>query len=588
MCGFIAAINNLRDSKKLEASLSTLFHRGPDMEDMQIFSSGKCVLGHRRLSIIDLSQAGKQPMSDTAGRYWIALNGEIYNYLELKKELSRDYEFRTHTDTEVLLAAYKKWGDDCLNRLIGMFAFIIWDDKDQALFAARDRFGVKPFYYSILPSGELILASEIKAIHATGLTPEADAAIWATYFSFGLYDHSERTFYKGVNALAPGSSLRWHNGDIRIRKWYDLAERIGDNPDTRDEKEVMEEYLSLMQESIRLRFRSDVAVGINLSGGLDSSVLLWLVQTTQGEENQLKVFTFVSADERYDELPWVKQMLTGTVHPHYVCRLKPQEVPELAKKVQRYQDEPFGGIPTLAYSKVFEEAKKAGVIVLLDGQGLDEQWAGYDYYARALSGQSAEGINFNLGFLQGGNTSGLRADCLTPEFRRLAEALNFRPPFSDRLSNLQYRDICYTKLPRALRFNDRISMMYSTELREPFLDHRLLELALSQPRERKINHGVHKYLLRKMMTNRLPKEILESPKRPLQTPQREWLRGALKEWADSYIEKALSSYGGRWLDADSVRREWREYCSGKSDNSFYVFQWVNLGLWSEPLQSKNG
>ncbi len=522
-------------------------------------------------------------MFNSTGRYGIIFNGEIYNYLELKQELIPDYEFRTHTDTEILLAAYEKWGAACLDKLIGMFAFIIWDEQTQTLFAARDRLGVKPLYYATLSTGEIIFASEIKTIHALGLTREADLATWSTYFTFGLYDHNNRSFWKGVKVLPAGHALRWHDGNMKIWKWYDLAQHVGDKLDTRPEEEVIDEYRALSEENVRFRFRSDVPVGVNLSGGLDSSILLWLIQTIQGPESEVKVFTFATGDERYDELPWVKQMLAGTRHPHHICWLKPKEVPELAKKMQRYQDEPFGGIPTLAYSKVFETARKLGVIVLLDGQGLDEQWAGYDCYKRALNEDSFVLNEVSAGFVHNSYSPSIHPECLVPEFRQLAEPLVFPLPFSDGLRNIQYRDIIYTKIPRGLRFNDRISMMHSTELREPFLDYRLFELALRQPAERKISNGVHKYLLRKMARRYLPDGVVESPKRAVQTPQREWLRGVLKDWADSYIHKALLKYGGIWLDKNAVLREWKEYCNGEGDNSFYIFQWINLGLWSELL-----
>jgi asparagine synthase (glutamine-hydrolysing) len=205
------------------------------------------------------------------------------------------------------------------------------------------------------------------------------------------------------------------------------------------------------------------------------------------------------------------------------------------------------------------------VVVLLDGQGMDEQWAGYDYYRTAVNGSAP--------LIQGIRQSPVRPECLVPGLCPLA----WQPPapFPDRLRNLQYRDICFTKIPRALRFNDRISMRASTELREPFLDHRLVELALRQPAERKIRDGQQKWMLRSLVTELLPKGVLEAPKRPLQTPQREWLRGPLRGWATERIGYALES---GWLDADAARREWQVYCAGEGDNSFFVWQWISLGL----------
>jgi asparagine synthase (glutamine-hydrolysing) len=571
MCGLAGILGPGPKQAQIEGMVASQHHRGPDAQGIFISMNGGCVLGHNRLSILDLSSAGKQPMSDPEERYWIIFNGEIYNYLELRAELGDGYLFRTKTDTEVLLAAYLKWGQDCLNRLIGMFAFAVWDEKDQSLFAARDRFGVKPFYYYQKPDGTLFLASEIKALHAAGVPACDDPVTWATYLTYGLYDHAKRTFWQGINALPAGHLMTWLSGQVNISCWYDLAERAGTDLDHRSIQVVDEEYLDLLIQSVRLRFRSDVPVGINLSGGLDSSTLLGLVQKVQGPHSDVKAFTFVTGDERYDELPWVRQMLAHTHHQSIVCDLKAADVPRLAESVQQHQDEPYGGLPTLAYARVFERAREEGVVVLLDGQGMDEQWAGYDYYHVTMNGETAAVI-------QGTKESPVRPECLMPDFQSLAEPFLPSKPFPDPLRNLQYRDVRYTKIPRALRFNDRISMSASTELREPFLDHRLLELAFRQPPDRKIQGSTHKWLLRRIAQKLLPQGIVEAPKRPLQTPQREWLQGPLRDWANEQIDTALSKHGGSWLNSAAVRKAWQDYLTGPADNSFFIWQWLNIGL----------
>ncbi len=573
MCGIAGIFGPDWRRSQLEAMVASQRHRGPDAEGVYVDPTGTAGLGHNRLSIIDLSPAGQQPMSSYDGHCRIVFNGEIYNYLELRNEIG-DYPYRSKTDTEVILAAYERWGQDCLDRLIGMFAFLIWDERNRCLFAARDRFGVKPLNYHQQPDGTLLLASEIKALRASGVPTRPDPVTWSTYLTYGALDHSERTFWEGVRALPPGHSLIWQDGQVSVSPWYDLAERVGSEFDGRPSQIVQEEYMALLKESVRLRFRSDVPVGINLSGGLDSSTLLGLVQAVQGAESDVKAFTFVTGAEQYDELPWVERMLAQTRHPSVTCRLEPGDVPDLAESVQGYQDEPFGGLPTLAYARLFERARAEGVIVLLDGQGMDEQWAGYDYYQAAMDGTAA-------GLVQGAKEKPVRPECLTPEFCALAETFELPLPFPDQLRNLQYRDARYTKIPRALRFNDRVSMRSSTELREPFLDHRLFELALRQPHERKIVNGTHKWLLRRMAQQLLPDGVVEAPKRPLQTPQREWLRDPLRQWAGDRIEESLSAYGKTWLDVNSVRAEWRNYCDAADDNSFYIWQWINLGLMVE-------
>jgi asparagine synthase (glutamine-hydrolysing) len=452
-----------------------------------------------------------------------------------------------------------------------MFAFLLWDARQKVLFAARDRFGVKPLNYHRRPDGTLLAASEIKALHAAGVPAEPDCVTWATYLAYGLCDHSDRTFWDGIRSLPPGHSLTWKAGRVQIRCWYDLPDHVGPEWDERPDAEVREEYLALLKDSVRLRFRSDVPVGINLSGGLDSSTLLGLVQAVQGPENGVKAFTFTTGDPQYDELPWVRRMLERTRHPSIVCALAPQDVPLLAESVQRHQDEPFGGLPTLAYAKLFERARAEGVIVLLDGHGMDEQWAGYDYYRSALEGGEAETV-------QGVTQSPVRAECLIPEFRAQARPLASPGPFPDRLRNLQYRDTRFTKIPRGLRFNDRVSMRSSTELREPFLDHRLFELAFRQPAERRLRGSTHKWFLRRLTEDLLPQGIVEAPKRPLQTPQREWLRGPLRDWATEQIETAIDVYGGTWLESSAVRDGWCQYTERGGDNSFFVWQWISLAL----------
>jgi asparagine synthase (glutamine-hydrolysing) len=545
-------------------------HRGPDGTGLHEEARCAMTLGHSRLSIIDLSDSASQPMVDRSGRRRIVFNGEIYNYTELRAQLS-DYPFRTESDTETILAAFERWGEACLDRLFGMFALAIWDDDTERLFLARDRFGVKPLYYATEPDGALLFASEIRSLHAAGVPGVPDSSTWATYLAKGLTDHSTATFWQGISSLAPGHAMSWQQGRTELWCWYDLPSRVADGFDDRPVDIVLDEYLALLRDSVRLRFRADVPVGVNLSGGLDSSLLLALIHDGHHGGKTARVYSFITDDPEYDELPWVQQMLARTSHKLTAPLLRAEDVPALAVSVQAHQSEPFGGMPTLAYARLFEQARADGVLVLLDGQGMDEQWAGYDYYAAALVGGTA-------GVVQGTSESPVRPGCLVESFRQQAHALEAASPFPDALRNLQYRDIRYTKIPRALRFNDRVSMRSSVELREPFLDHRLFELAFRQPTDRKLRGGVHKWMLRRLAERLLPAGISEAPKRPLQTPQREWLRGPLQAWASECIENALDAYGGTWLDPDAVQHEWRAYRDGAGSNSFFVWQWINLGL----------
>ncbi len=578
MCGISGIFGKNWQTEDLFQMHAAQKHRGADHEGFYFDIKQRGSLAHNRLSIIDLSSAGQQPIANSEGNLKIVFNGEIYNYLELRRELESEFVFKTRTDTEVLLAAFEKWGAGALDKLIGMFALIIWDEQTQRAFAARDRFGVKPLYYHEKNDGTILLSSEIKAFHAVGIGRAPNEAAWARFLAAGDVEHPSKTFWQEINKLPAGHFLIWENNRTTIKKWYDLAEKSGADFDQRDEAAVGEEYLELLKDAVRLRFRADVPVGINLSGGVDSSTLLGLVHALEKDQRTVAAYTFTTGDERYDELPWVRQMLAQTSHPLHICRLSAGEIPALAADVQKFQDEPFGGIPTLAYAKIFERARANGTLVLLDGNGLDEQWGGYDYYAPSDSDS----------IVQGANDKPTKPECLAPDFLRLAE--NFSEPeniFPDRLRNLQVRDAVRTKLPRALRYNDRVSMRSSTELREPFLDHRLFELALRQPEHRKISGGIHKKMLREIVSRILPPNISHAPKRALQTPQREWLRGELREWADEQIGAGLKSAVGAHLDALRVRREWENFCQGHSDNSFYVWQWISLGLMNSIETSTN-
>lgn len=572
MCGIAGLFGEAWSASDLLPITQAMHHRGPDVNSVWVDPSGTAGLGHTRLSILDLSAAGNQPMADSRGDVYVAFNGEIYNYLELRAELN-EYPFQSRSDTEVLLAAWQKWGQDMPDRLFGMFAFVIWDRRQKLMFAARDRFGVKPLYYLQRPDGLLAIASETKPLRLFDPSVAPDEIAWATYLATGRSDYSSRTFWKGIASLEPGHSMTWKDGRTATRRWYSLPERIGSEFDGRTDEAVADEYLALLEDSVRLRFRSDVPVAVNLSGGLDSSVLLGLVHRVQGEDSDVEALTFATGDPRYDELPWVRSILARTNHHSTVCTLKPQDVPRLAEAIQSCQDAPFGGVPTLAYANLFAAARATGRLVLLDGQGMDEQWGGYDYYEKTQTELVQR--------IQGAMDSPVKPDCLRPDFISLAEPAPCVEAFPDALRNRQYTDLRYAKIPRALRFNDRASMFSSTELREPFLDHRLVELAFRQPAERKVRNGERKWLVRRIAARLMPRQVSKAPKRPIQTPQREWLRGALRPWAAGIVEEGLTNMGNGWLDAARVRAAMDAYFAGAGDNSFYIWQWISVGLGAD-------
>jgi len=551
-----------------------LAHRGPDGEGVWV--AEHVALGNRRLAVLDLSARGYQPMESRDGRFVITYNGEVYNYLELKTEFQ--HEFETNTDTEVVLQAFARWGTESFHRLNGMFAFAVWDRLTEQLSVVRDRFGVKPLYYSEF-QGALYFASEVKSLAAAGIPLDPDEDTWFAYLRHGAYDDRASTFFKGIRRLPPGHYLTWQNGRVEMRRWYDAAERVTSlGQDERPDSEVSQEYHELLQEAVRLRFRSDVPVGVCLSGGLDSSTLVVLLKELFGTDHSIQTYHFASRDPIYDETPWVRQLLAETHYPVNISYLEPHEIPALAEEAIGFQEEPFGGLPTLAMIQLFKQARRQGTIVLLDGQGLDEQWAGYNYYAAGAEPSTTIPV-------QGASSGSTNEPCLSRDFCSRRSEPGYPEPFSDRLANLRYRDLLYTKLPRALRFNDRASSQASCELREPFLDYRLVELAFRQPAHRLIRSGQHKFLLREIVAPLLPKGFAEAPKRPVQTPQREWLRGPLREWVESCLNHPCISQTG-WFDRGRLQTQWEHYLNGGSDNSFYVWQWVSVALNHQFIESQ--
>lgn len=558
MCGIAGIIGEKANAVALNGMLKVQNHRGPDYTGAWI-ENQSIALGHNRLSIIDLTESANQPFHSDCGNFVMVFNGEIYNYLELRSELVPYHTFKTNSDTEVLLVAYQRWGVDCLNKCNGMFSFAIWDKKEQKLFAARDRFGVKPFHY-FWDGSNFVFASEINPFWECGIPKSPNESVWLKYFSEGSYGLPDETFWHSIKQLPGGHFLLWKNKQIQLRKWYFFEQRI---LALQEHFEVLEEeYITnLLLKAIKLRFRADVPIGFNLSGGLDSSTLLALIDQQQIDTSSVEAFTFITNDERYDEVKWVKGMLEHKPYHLNVCTLTADEIPAMSLDMARHQSEPFGGIPTLAYAKIFEQASKLGVKVLLDGQGADEAWAGYDYYLKN-SNNSIQGVTkspFRMGVLDG-------------DFSKEYKKSNYSKPFDSDVLNLQFRDLFYTKIPRALRFNDRVSMKFGTELREPFLDYELVEYVFSRPANFKIQGETQKWLLRKIATNFLKQDLVLAPKRPLQTPQREWLSEDLKEWV---VDEVSLLKQNNWFDKNKLQVELDAFLKGDNQSSFHIWQWIS-------------
>jgi asparagine synthase (glutamine-hydrolysing) len=563
MCGISGIVGSHWRTEQLAAMVEAIHHRGPDGSGTYVDPRRRCGLGHNRLSIIDLSSAGSQPMADASGKRWLAFNGEIYNFIELRAQF-HDYPFRSGTDSEVILAAYDKWGPACVERFIGMFAFAIWDEAAGELFCARDRLGIKPFNYAWI-DGDFAFASEVKALLAAGLRAEADWSTWGDYLRHGIYDHDARTFFKGVQTLPPGHTLTLRDGSLSLRQYWDVHGEA-DKPELSDD-EAIDRLDALLTDAIRLRLRSDVPLGVNLSGGLDSTTLFSYVDASDDVGEDLNCFTAGFDDPVYDEAPFAAGIPRRKHWTQHIERLAPLQAWELIDPLMWHEEAPFGGIATLAYYNLHRRIREEGVTVVLEGQGIDEMFAGYAYYrAPERAGTYQDGSSF------------LKPETLSPEFRYGPPLASISEPVGSELDRRLYRDIRHTKLPRVLRMNDRLSMAYGRELRPPFLDHRVVELAFRFDDRMKLRDGRGKALVRLLMARKGLNEAAATDKRSVVTPQREWIRGPLREPIQDVISSADFREAGAF-DPAEVQRQFDRYCSGEGDNAFFVWQWLNFDSW---------
>ncbi|TSC63117.1 MAG: asparagine synthase (glutamine-hydrolysing) [Parcubacteria group bacterium Gr01-1014_48] len=577
MCGIIGVAGKIPGERLCTSARDLLAHRGPDGSGAYYDAIEGIALGHRRLSIIDLSDAGKQPMHSHDERFVITFNGEIYNYLELKEELVKSYPFKTKTDTEVLLAAYATWGERCLKRLNGMYAFAIWDRKERVLFCARDRLGIKPLFYHHAPNGTFFFSSEIKGLGALGVHYAQNDGIIYDYLYYGFYDHSSQTFFKNIDCLRPGHFLTWKKGKITIKKYWDLAEMRPPEMSL-SETDIRDRFEELLSDAIRLQFRSDVPVGISLTSGMDSNGLLYFAERKTPRVPQMVSACYQSAT--YDECTLLDASLTASQrtrwHPHY---LKPADVFARVQEMMKIEDQPYGGIATTGLLFMYERARAEGITVLLDGDGLDEILAGYKYYELDLARDSGR-IPVS-GSMSQDTSVFLDHTILSSTFTReyAGRHLDFTTPFNSALQNAQYRDIKHTRLLRDLRFKDHASMHASRELRVPYLDHRLVEFCFFLPLEYKIRNGIHKALARDVLGYYVPEIIRTRPKNTFTAVQVEWLRQ--NHYRDEIFSLLMSpSFRRRgYFDHRALMAKVDAFYEGVGSNSFFLWQCINLELW---------
>ena len=550
---------------------------------------GSVVMAHRRLAIVDLSDDGHQPMASEDGRYWVTYNGEIYNYLEIREELKEaGYTFKTKTDTEVLLKSYLHWGPDCLNKLNGMFAFVIWDDKEKKVFAARDRFGVKPLYY-YQQGDKIAFASEIKQFMCVhGFEARLNHCMAYHVFTSKLIQDSNKTIFKDVFQLLGGECFflitSHHRTEISIKRWYDISKI--------KEHEINEEvafstFKNLFFDAINLRLRSDVPVGSCLSGGIDSSAIVSVLSKICDKDIDLKTFSACYKNDPLDESLYIDTVTSYTGIPNVKTYPAPDTFIDTWEDMIYHHDAPLGGATAFAQNQVFKIAQEHDRKVMLDGQGADEVFAGYHSMFGALHYEylsslkilkflseidrckRTHGYPYKTLLIRMMETS--QPDSLKSIFSLIGKEVSLCPGYLNKDFFHQYNkaetlfweqklenhslaspktlhQLCLQKiklsLPTLLHCEDRNSMMYSVESRVPFLDYRLVEFGLSLPSHLKISRAITKDIIRKSLKGILPNKIASrQDKLGFAVPEIQWFQQkATREKVREIFNDTINSF----------------------------------------------
>ncbi len=569
MCGIAGIISvNKEDvfQGRLKAMTDIIDYRGPDAEGRWIDKNGHVGFGHRRLSIIDLSENGNQPMH-YLGRYSIVFNGEIYNYIELKELLVQSgYSFQTESDTEVLMALYAKEKENCLSFLDGMFSFVIYDNVTNEIFAARDRFGEKPFYYNYLEGKHFIFGSEMKCLWAAGVKKDVNNSMLFAYLNYGSIQNEKdwsETFYNGCKNLPHGCYLKLEVSSCKMRtvKYYDIDIKIINHAIS--ETEAQERFRELFYKSVKRRLRSDVKVGSSLSGGLDSSLIVCVIdEINKDTSRNLNTFSAVFPGFPKDEKKYIEYVIKQTnTTSHFITPDGDQIIKDL-EKLLWHHEEPFGTASIYAQYCVMRLAKENNVTVLLDGQGADEYLAGYHSYYRPFFYElkrnypkiSDSEYQSYLQLQQENNINGILKKDLKyfmrsqmPALLKIGKnvanyythksnsffsnefyqeniqknAIPYKYPKS--LNKALYQNMFEGELQTLLRFCDRNSMAQSREVRLPFLSHELVEFVFSLPPYYKIHEGWTKWIMRVAFADLLPAEIAwRKDKIGYEPPQSNW------------------------------------------------------------------
>ena len=631
MCGIVgvSALDQVLDpllGRAILAMAKTLRHRGPDGSGS--YHSNSTVLGHRRLSIIDV-EGGDQPISNEAGNCWVVFNGEIYNHHDLRRELEdRGHHFVTASDTEVIVHAYEEYGTDCVQRLEGMFAFAVFDERSNELLLARDRLGKKPLFYAVM-DGALHFASEIKALRESpAWDGTLDASALESYLCLG-YFVAPQSVFKHVRKLEPGHWLRLRDGQIQISKYWDVEEF---DTDTRAPTTIVSDLEDVLRQAVHQRLESEVPLGAFLSGGLDSGLVVSFMREVLGEDMLTSTVGF--GQDTHNEIPAAELVAHRFRTRHETEVIRPS-LTEVFDPIVDAFDEPFAddsAIPTYYVSKM----ARRHVTVALTGDGGDESFGGYDFryvphawecrvrpwlggrtgrrvlgrlgshwprsqglpkalrwrtILQNLSVDPADAYFLDLCFLKPGDartlmgSDGTGDPRLSPVYEQVTAPYR-RCPSRSPLQRAQYADLKVYLPNMPLVKVDRMSMHHSLEIRSPLLDRQVVEFAFRVPTDSKLPNLQCKFLLRQLAQQRLPAQLLSLPKKGFSAPISDWIRGELRE---QYRDEVLSpqSRVGSWLDTRILQGWFDEHVRGAVDRSFPLWcVWV-LERWQRKWQDSS-
>lgn len=618
MCGIFGIISpkNICFERSAQSMQDALIHRGPDGHGIIQHSVGinQIYLGHVRLAILDLSDNGLQPMESSCGRYNLTYNGEVYNYLEIKQELLREgYAFHTETDSEVVLYALIHWGEEAFNKFNGMWAIAFLDQNRKELLFSRDRFGVKPLYYA-QDDDTVFFASEIKSI-LVGMNKKFKLNLKVThrFLSQSILDYDTDTFFQGIHKVPQASYLKLDlNKTCLILKenfnffWHYPTSHFQEEMSI---TEVITELDTLFTDAVKIRLRSDVPIGVTLSGGIDSSSIACKVSALM-KGHPINTFSSISNEKAYDEQPFmdeVNQSLNSNAQK-FNLSLHTKQLLQDYKNLAWFSDEPILSFSSVAFYYLMQLSCKSGVKVILSGQGADELLCGYKkyiyFYLKSLLSDK-RALTFAYTFLSflGNNT-------LIPEFN-YHEAKRYLPAWlrSKKKSSLganllcfeldslgmekggflerQIQDMHSTSVPALLRYEDRLSMVSSVEVRLPFLDYRLVEFCLKLPTKLKLNRGWTKWIFRKAMDGQVPKNIIwRKDKQGFVSPQERWFKNELCNEITSLFNSDMVSAKLGLINIENLKSNYKLYCSGHRTISYKeVYNPFALEIWLRQFAS---